>query len=98
MNFAPWFPPHTPSYTTEGAYGAHDTHPTTRVPREAPPLSEVPRTSPARASSRQRSLEAMERALIDLGLPETLAVEVQWRLKRMGKLLGKIFGLMFPPV
>jgi hypothetical protein len=46
----------------------------------------------------QRSLEAMERALIDLGLPETLAAEVQWRLKRVGKLLGKIFGLMFPPV
>src|SRR6266850_412020 len=51
MNFAPWFPQHTRSYTTGGAYGAHDTHPTTRVPREAPPLSEVPRTSPARASS-----------------------------------------------
>ena len=46
----------------------------------------------------QRSLEAMERALIDVGLPETLAAEVQWRLKRVGKLLGKIFGLMFPPV
>ena len=46
----------------------------------------------------QHSLEAMERALIDLGLPETLAVEVQRRLTRVGKLLGKIFGLMFPPV
>jgi len=46
----------------------------------------------------QRSLEAMARALSDLGLPETLAVEVQWRLKRVGKLLGKIFGLLCPPV
>jgi hypothetical protein len=46
----------------------------------------------------QRSLEALEQALIDLGLPETVAAEVQWRLKTVGKLLGKIFGLMFPTV
>src|SRR5882724_3830758 len=44
----------------------------------------------------QRSLEVLEQTLGDLGLPETLAVEVQWRLKRVGKLLGKIVGLMFP--
>jgi hypothetical protein len=46
----------------------------------------------------QRSLEALEQALIDLGLPETVAAEVQWRLKTVGKLLGKIVGLMFPSV
>jgi hypothetical protein len=46
----------------------------------------------------QRSLEALEQALIDLGLPETVAAEVQWRLKTVRKLLGKIFGLMFPTV
>ena len=44
----------------------------------------------------QRSLEALEHALLDLGLPETVAAEVQWRLKTVGKLLGKIFGLMCP--
>jgi hypothetical protein len=44
----------------------------------------------------QRSLHALEQALVDLGLPETLATEVQWRLKAVGKLMGKIFGLMFP--
>ena len=44
----------------------------------------------------QRSLQALEQALVDLGLPETVAAEVQWRLKTVGKLLGKIFGLMFP--
>ena len=44
----------------------------------------------------QRHLRALEQALVDLGLPETLAAELEWRLKPMGKLLGKIFGLMFP--
>ena len=34
--------------------------------------------------------------MVDLGLPETLAVEVEWRLKALGKLLGNIFGVMFP--
>jgi len=37
-------------------------------------------------------------ALKELGLPETLIVEVEWRLKAVGKLLGKIFGVMFPTV
>src|SRR6266404_298815 len=46
----------------------------------------------------QRSLEALEQALVDVGLPATVAAEVQWRLKRAGTLLGKIFGLMFPTV
>jgi hypothetical protein len=44
----------------------------------------------------QRSLEALGQALVELGLPTTVAAEVQWRLKRAGKRLGKIFGLMFP--
>lgn len=44
----------------------------------------------------QRHLQALERALVDLGLPETLVVEVEWRLKALGRLLGKIFGIMFP--
>jgi hypothetical protein len=38
----------------------------------------------------------LERALVDLGLSETLVVEVEWRLKALGTLLGKIFGIMFP--
>jgi hypothetical protein len=46
----------------------------------------------------QRHLQALEQALIELGLPETLVVEVEWRLKALGKLLGKIFGIMFPTV
>ena len=46
----------------------------------------------------QRHLQALEQALKELGLPETLVVEVEWRLKAVGKLLGKIFGVMFPTV
>jgi hypothetical protein len=44
----------------------------------------------------QRHLQAVEQAMVALGLPETLVAEVEWRLKALGKLLGKIFGVMFP--
>jgi hypothetical protein len=44
----------------------------------------------------QRFLHALEQALFDLGLPETLAAEVEWRLQAQVKLLGTIFGVMFP--
>ena len=46
----------------------------------------------------QRFLQGLEQALGDLGLPATLAAEVEWRLKAQAKLLSKIFGLMFPTV
>jgi hypothetical protein len=46
----------------------------------------------------QRHLQALEQALIDLGLPATLVVEVEWRLKALGKRLGNIVGIMFPTV
>ena len=45
----------------------------------------------------QRFLHAREPALVDWGLPETLAAEVEWRLKAPAKLLGQIFGVLFPP-
>jgi hypothetical protein len=38
----------------------------------------------------------LEQALIDLGLPQTLVPEVEWRMQALGKLLGKVFGVMFP--
>jgi len=44
-----------------------------------------------------RHVLAFEPAVPELGLPETVAGEVQWRLHAQQKLLGKIFGLMFPP-
>jgi hypothetical protein len=44
----------------------------------------------------QRVIEALEQALQDLGLPENLVKEIEGRLRRQQKLLGKIFALMFP--
>ena len=45
----------------------------------------------------QRYLQALEQALVDWGLPETLVAEIEWRLQAHVKRLGKIFGMMFPP-
>ena len=43
-----------------------------------------------------RHLQALEQALEELGLPDTIVEEVQWKLRTQAKLLGNIFGLMFP--
>ena len=45
----------------------------------------------------QRALQALEDALVELGLPGSVAEEVEWRLQTQQQLLGKIFGMMFPP-
>ena len=44
----------------------------------------------------QRAIEALEQALHDLGLSDNLIQEIEGRLRRQQKLLGKIFGCMFP--
>jgi hypothetical protein len=44
----------------------------------------------------QHALQAVEEAIAALGLPETIAEEVQWRLQAQQQLLGKSFGMMFP--
>ena len=44
----------------------------------------------------QRDIEALHQALHDLGLPDNLVTEIDGRLRTQKKLLGKIFGLMFP--
>jgi hypothetical protein len=44
----------------------------------------------------QRHLQALEQTLEELGLPKTLVEEIEWKLQAQAKLLGKIFGLMFP--
>jgi hypothetical protein len=44
----------------------------------------------------QRDIEALRQALDDLGLPDNLVSEIEGRLRAQKKLLGKIFGLMFP--
>lgn len=45
----------------------------------------------------QRAVQALEQAVQELGLPKTVAEAVQWRLQAQQKLLGKLFGMMFPP-
>jgi hypothetical protein len=44
----------------------------------------------------RRDLEALRQALDDLGLPNDLVIEIEGRWRAQQKLLGKIFGLMFP--
>jgi hypothetical protein len=46
----------------------------------------------------QQVAEALQQALDALGLPGDLAAEVEGRLRSQHKLLGKIFGVMFPPL
>ena len=44
----------------------------------------------------QRDIEALRQALDDLGLSDNLVIEIEGRLRAQKKLLGKIFGLLFP--
>jgi Transposase DDE domain len=46
----------------------------------------------------QRAAEALHQALEDLGLPTALVAEIEGRLRSQQKLLGKIVGMMFPPL
>jgi hypothetical protein len=44
----------------------------------------------------QRAIDALHQGLHALGLPNDLVAEIEGRLRMQKKLLGKIFGLMFP--
>jgi hypothetical protein len=46
----------------------------------------------------QHAAKLLEQALHDLGLPEALVAEIAGRLRSQQKLLGKICGVMFPPL
>jgi hypothetical protein len=46
----------------------------------------------------QQAAEALEQALHDLGLPKDLVIEIEGRLRSQKKLLGKILGVMCPPL
>src|SRR5215475_4058906 len=46
----------------------------------------------------QHAAEALQQALDDLELPEDLVAEIEGRLRSQQKLLGKICGVMFPPL
>src|SRR5438093_6481091 len=44
----------------------------------------------------QRAAEGRQQALEELGLPETIVAESEGRLRSQQKLLGTLFGVMFP--
>jgi hypothetical protein len=46
----------------------------------------------------QHTAEALQQALDGLGLPDDLVTEIEGRLRSQHKLLGKIFGMMCPPL
>ena len=46
----------------------------------------------------QHAAEVLQQALNDLGLPEDLVTEIEGRLRSQHKLLGKIVGVMCPPL
>src|SRR6516162_5405139 len=46
----------------------------------------------------QHAAQVLEQALQDLGLPDNLVAEIEGRLRSQQKLLGKIVGVMFPPL
>jgi hypothetical protein len=45
----------------------------------------------------QRALRALDEALAEVGRPESVAAERQWRLQAQPPRVGNIFGMMFPP-
>lgn len=49
-----------------------------------------------RQQQAQRYIDTLRQALDDLGLPDNLVIEIEGRLRAQKKLLGKLFGLMFP--
>src|SRR5262249_53533098 len=46
----------------------------------------------------QHAAQALEQALHDLGIPDDLVAEIEGRLQSQQQLLGKICGVMFPPL
>src|SRR5215831_12257773 len=46
----------------------------------------------------QRAAKVVEQALDDLGLPQNLVAEIEGHLRSQQKLLGKIVGMICPPL
>src|SRR4029453_19551952 len=46
----------------------------------------------------QQAAAALQQALDDLGLPDDLVTEIEGRLRSQHKLLGKLVGVMCPPL
>ena len=76
---------------------AHETPKTTPKPDSA---AVAKRTSALHETAARHNTPptALQQALNDLGLPEDLVPEIEGRLRSQQKLLGKIVGMMFPPL
>jgi hypothetical protein len=46
----------------------------------------------------QQAAKVLEQALHDLGLPDNVVAEIEGRLRSQQQLLGKIVGVMCPPL
>ena len=46
----------------------------------------------------RQTAQALEQTLEELGLPENLVAEIEGRLQSQKRLLGKILGMMCPPL
>jgi hypothetical protein len=77
------------------------------MPRNVPrSVQSAPPSAPVDAHERvardrrqaQHAAEALQQALDALGLPEDLVTEIAGRLRSQQKLLGKIVGVMCPPL
>jgi acetyl-CoA carboxylase alpha subunit len=70
--------------------------------RQAKAIQRQRRTAAARFArdrrQAQHAAEALHHALKELGLPDTVVTEIEGRLHSQQKLLGKIVGVMFPPL
>src|SRR5262249_50077628 len=77
--------------------------PTTRHAKQhAKPRQRRRRTAQERLARDRRQAQyaamVVEQALQDLGLRDNLVAEIEGRLRSQQKLLGKIFGMMCPPL
>jgi hypothetical protein len=71
----------------------------TRQPKATPRRLQKARARLQREQARaQRDREALEPAIRELGLPETVVEAVEGRLRAQGQRLSQIFGVRFPPL
>ena len=75
----------------------HDTSKNTPKPDSVAACTAQERLARDRRQA-QHAAKALEQALHDLGLPEDLVAEIEGRLRSQHKLLGKIIGVMCPPL
>jgi hypothetical protein len=96
---------HVHTSTTQGPHGAKERtmSPTQRDAKKQAKTRQRRRLKARERLERDRrqaqhAAEALQQALDDLGLPADLVTEIEGRLHSQQKLLGKIVGVMCPPL